>query len=171
MIKPIHNTVIDIIPLEKKYWPAAARIYEEGIQSGNATFETKVPPWEEWDKAHLSSCRFVATSVGSVVGWAALSPVSGRCIYNGIAEVSVYVSLSHHGRRIGTKLLAHLIPASEASGIWTLQAGIFPENEASIQLHQRFGFRVVGIREKIGKMNHTWRDVLLLERRSLIAGL
>ena len=160
-----------ILPLEKKHWPEAARIYEESIRTGDATFETRVPSWEEWDQAHLAACRFVTVVDDGVAGWAALSPVSGRCIYSGVAEVSVYVSQSYQRHGIGSALLDRLIQSSEAEGIWTLQAGILPENKASIRLHQKLGFRVVGIREKIGKMDQLWRDVLLLEKRSKKSGV
>lgn len=147
-------------------WDAVRAIYTEGIRTGNATFETTVLDWERWNNSHLASCRFVASSDSEIVGWAALSPVSTREVYCGVAEVSIYVAESARGRRVGSQLLAALIAASEEHGIWTLQAGIFPENKASIALHQRQGFRIVGTREKIGRMNGHWRDVILMERRS-----
>jgi L-amino acid N-acyltransferase YncA len=148
-------------------WPAVKAIYEEGIASGDATFERAAPPWPDWDAAHLSGCRLVAIGGGGlVVGWAALSPVSSRCVYAGVAEVSVYVALNARGRGIGTQLLTALVERSEAHGLWTLQAGVFPENVASVTLHERCGFRVVGRRDRLGQMDSRWRDVLLLERRS-----
>ena len=148
-------------------WPDVKAIYEEGIASGDATFERTAPPWPDWDAGHLSSCRLVAIgSDGRVVGWAALSRVSGRCVYAGVAEVSVYVASGARGRGVGTHLLATLVERSEAHGLWTLQAGVFPENVASVTLHERCGFRVVGRRERLGQMDGRWRDVLLLERRS-----
>jgi phosphinothricin acetyltransferase len=152
-------------------WLQVRAIYLEGIATGNATFETAAPEWAAWDSAHLRSCRFAARSGGDVLGWAALSPVSGRCVYAGVAEVSVYVAARARGRGIGKALLAALVVASEQNGVWTMQAGIFPENIASIALHERAGFRIVGRRERLGSMNSMWCDVLLLERRSSIVGL
>jgi len=152
-------------------WPSVADIYRQGIETGNATFEKEIPSWEKWNAGHLPACRIVATVDDSVVAWAALSPVSGRCVYAGVAEVSVYVSGKYHGLRIGTLILDRLISESEEKGIWTLQAGIFPENKASIRLHENLGFRIVGVRELIGQMNGVWRNTLLLERRSKIAGI
>ena len=151
-------------------WPAVREIYLEGIRTGNATFEKTAPEWEKWNASHLPSCRFVARSEVDLLGWAALSPVSGRCVYAGVAEVSVYVAERARGQGIGLKLLTSLVEASEQADIWTLQAGIFPENVASIEVHQRCGFRIVGIREKIGCMDGRWRDVVLMERRSTAAG-
>jgi L-amino acid N-acyltransferase YncA len=148
-------------------WPAVKAIYEEGIASGDATFEQTAPPWPDWDAAHLSGCRLVAIGGdGRVVGWAALTRVSSRCVYAGVAEVSVYVASSARGRGVGTQLLTALVERSETHGLWTLQAGVFPENVASVALHERCGFRVVGRRERLGQMDGRWRDVLLLERRS-----
>ena len=146
-------------------------IYREGIATGNATFETQLPHWGKWDANHLQACRFVAKSGAEILGWAALSSVSDRCVYCGVAEVSIYVSAQSRGLSVGTALLGTLIEASEQSGIWTLQAGIFPENKASLALHEKLGFRVVGRRERIGKLNGIWRDVLLLERRSVTIGI
>lgn len=151
-------------------WPAVRRIYEEGIATGNATFETQSPEWEDWDRAHRPAPRLVAREDGRVVGWAALSPVSARRVYAGVAEVSVYVGESVRGRGAGRALLEELIARSERLGVWTLQAGIFPENPASLALHERCGFRVVGRRERIGRLHGRWRDVLLLERRSPAVG-
>lgn len=157
---------ITIERMTNEDWPAVQAIYLEGIATGNATFETSAPQWEIWDVGHLKSCRLVARLEGEIVGWAALSPVSGRCVYAGVAEVSVYVAEKGRGRGVGGALLKALVEASEREGIWTLQAGIFPENQASIAIHLRCGFREVGRRERIGKMSGRWRDVLLLERRS-----
>ena len=152
-------------------WEQVRQIYLEGIATGNATFQTQAPAWEQWDAGHLPVARVVARSGLRLLGWAALSPVSGRCVYRGVAEVSVYVGPAHRGRGIGQALLSALVTASEAGGVWTLQAGIFPENSASIALHKRCGFREVGLRERIGKMGDRWRDVLLLERRSQTVGV
>jgi L-amino acid N-acyltransferase YncA len=152
--------------MRRRDWPAVAAIYGEGIESGDATFETFVPAWAEWDAGHLDDHRLVATEGNSIVGWAALSPVSGRCVYAGVAEDSVYVSESARGHGVGSALLRALLADSEAAGIWTIQAGVFPENTASLRLHHGCGFRTVGLRERIGRMNGVWRDVLLLERRS-----
>lgn len=152
-------------------WSAVRAIYLEGIATGNATFEKTAPPWEKWDAGHLPSCRFVARVGGEIAGWAALSPVSARQVYAGVAEVSLYVAERARGKKVGSRLLEELVPASEQAGIWTLNAGIFPENTASIALHKRFGFRVVGTRERIGCMDGRWRDVTLMERRSKVAGI
>jgi L-amino acid N-acyltransferase YncA len=152
--------------LEDRDWPAVKAIYETGIASGNATFETEAPSWERWDSSHLPQQRLVAERDGSVLGWAALTPVSDRCCYAGVADVSVYVAPEAQGRGVGRALLERLVADSEAGGIWTLQAGIFPENLASVALHQRCGFRVVGRRERLGQLHGEWRDVLLLERRA-----
>jgi len=151
-------------------WDAVRAIYLEGIATGNATFETDAPPWEIWDGAHRQDARLVARRGGRVVGWAALTRVSGRCIYAGVAEVSVYVAAAARGEGVGRALLEALIAASEEGGVWTLQAGIFPENAASIALHERCGFRVVGRRERLGRLGPAWRDVMMLERRSARVG-
>jgi len=157
--------------MQPAHWPLVKTIYEEGIATGNATFQTTAPGWEEWDAAHIKNSRLVAIEHGEVLGWAALTPVSGRCVYAGVAEVSVYIAASARGKGIGKKLLQALIESSEKNNLWTLQAGIFPENESSIKIHEACGFRIVGVREKIGKMNGTWRDTILLERRSAITGI
>jgi L-amino acid N-acyltransferase YncA len=157
------TTIRELHPAD---WPAVARIYEEGMRTGNATFETRVPSWDEWDAGHLAGLRLVVTLDGDVAGWAALSRVSERACYRGVAEHSIYVAARARGLGLGRQLLAALISASEAAGIWTLQAGVFPENEASIALHSSLGFRVVGVRERLGCTNAVWRDVVLLERRS-----
>ena len=149
-------------------WTTVADIYKQGIETQHATFQQEIPTWEEWDKGHLKTCRIVAVTDQEIAGWAALSPVSERRVYAGVAEVSIYVSGKFRGQKIGTKLLEHLITESETHHIWTLQAGIFPENIASLKMHEGLGFRQVGHREKIGKMNGRWRDTILLERRSKI---
>ncbi len=147
-------------------WPAVRAIYAEGMATGQATFETTLPEWPEWDQGHLPAPRLVVRSGAGLVAWAALSPVSERCVYGGVAEVSIYVVQANREQGLGKALLGELIERSETSGIWTLQAGIFPENEASIGLHLAKGFRLVGKRERLGKLNGVWRDVTLLERRS-----
>ena len=152
-------------------WPAVRSIYEAGMATGNATFETEAPSWQVWDAGHLKECRLVATDAKRVVGWAALIRVSSRCVYAGVAEVSVYISAGERGRGIGRQILQALVSESEQNGIWTLQAGIFPENKPSITLHQKCGFRMIGRREKLGQMNSRWRDVLMFERRSSVAGV
>jgi L-amino acid N-acyltransferase YncA len=152
-------------------WPAVRNIYSEGIGTGNATFETEIPEWSRWNQGHLQDCRIVAQNSERVLGWAALSPVSGRRVYSGVAEVSVYVAAETLGRGVGKMLLQSLVEHSERCGIWTLQAGIFPENAASIALHKSCGFREVGLRRKLGQRGGVWRDVLLLERRSSSVGV
>jgi len=152
-------------------WAEVRAIYLEGIATGDATFETEAPAWERWDASHRPGERFVAREGGAVLGWAALSSVSDRCVYGGVAEVSVYVAAAARGKGIGAALLRQLIDASEEAGVWTLQAGIFPENRGSLALHERLGFRQVGRRERLGKLKGVWRDVLLLERRSARAGV
>jgi phosphinothricin acetyltransferase len=152
-------------------WEAVRAVYLEGIASGDATFEREAPSWELWDASHLQEARLVARVSGRVAGWAALSRVSSRRVYAGVAEVSVYVGTGARGAGVGRALLAALVEASERAGIWTLQAGIFPENEVSLRVHLRCGFREVGRRERIGRMDGRWRDTLLLERRSRVVGL
>lgn len=152
-------------------WEQVRSIYLEGIATGVATFETGAPAWEKWDAGHFRKMRMVArVTEGVILGWAAVSPVSDRCVYGGVAEVSVYVGEQGRGQGVGRVLLEALIEESEQNGIWTLQAGVFPENTASIKLHLRCGFRQVGRRERIGKLNDVWRDTLLLERRSKRVG-
>jgi len=158
-------------PLTPRDWPAVRDIYLDGIATGDATFETSAPDWEIWDEKHLPCCRLLAREGEEVVGCAALSPVSARAVYAGVAEVSVYVAARARGRGVGSLLLRALVAASEENGIWTLQAGIFPENRASIALHLREGFRVVGTRERIGCMDGRWRDTVLMERRSAAVGV
>jgi L-amino acid N-acyltransferase YncA len=148
-------------------WESVKDIYLQGIATGNATFQKDAPSREEWDKGHLDFGRIVSVNErNEVTGWCALSAVSSRCVYAGVAEVSVYVSTANTGKQIGTLLLKQLVAESETNSIWTLQAGIFPENTASIRIHEKEGFRIVGYREKIGQMDGVWRDTLLLERRS-----
>jgi phosphinothricin acetyltransferase len=148
------------------HWDAVRAIYQEGIATGQATFETGAPPWEEWDGRHLPHSRLIAKDADTILGWAALSPVSKRQVYSGVAEVSVYVGAEARGKGVGRALLESLIQISEQNGIWTLQAGIFPENEASIGLHLKCGFRLVGKRVRIGRLGGEWRDTVLLEKRS-----
>jgi phosphinothricin acetyltransferase len=152
-------------------WESVRAVYEEGIASGNATFAQSAPSWEQWNQSHLSAGRLVARDLNSVVGWAALSGVSSRCVYAGVAEVSVYVGQNARGQGVGLSLLNALVKESEEHGIWTLQAGVFPENVASLKLHTCCGFRKVGCRERLGEMNGVWRDVVLLERRSRVVGV
>jgi L-amino acid N-acyltransferase YncA len=159
-----------IEPMTAAHWPAVRAIYEEGIATGDATFETAAPAWADWDRGHLPGHRLVATRDGRVVGWAALSPVSDRCAYAGVAEASVYVAAAAAGRGVGRALLDRLVAGAEAAGIWTVQAGVFPENRASLALHRRCGFRTVGVRERLGRLDGRWRDVVLLERRSPLVG-
>jgi L-amino acid N-acyltransferase YncA len=160
------DTATSIVrPMRDEDWPGVRAVYLEGIATRNATFETQAPSFERWSSSHLADHRLVAVRGEDVVGWAALSPVSDRCAYAGVAEVSVYVAGKARGERIGNKLLETLIASADAAEIWTIQTGIFPENTASVQLHLRCGFRVVGTRERLGQLHGRWRDVLLLERR------
>jgi phosphinothricin acetyltransferase len=159
-------------PLTAAHWPAVRAIYEQGIATGNATFETQAPEWDAWDRAHLPHSRLVAVDeAGMVLGWAALSPVSSRCVYGGVAELSIYIAAEARGQGVGRQLLQALITDSEAHGIWTLQAGTFEENSASIGLHTQAGFRVVGHRERIGQHHGVWRNTVQLERRSPTVGV
>ncbi len=156
-----------IVEMRHDHWPAVSRIYDAGLATGVASFETAVPAWEAFDAGHLAGHRLVAVDDhGGVLGWAALSPVSDRCAYGGVAEVSVYVAETARGTGVGRSLLTALAARAEADGIWTLQAGIFPENIASVALHHGCGFRTVGVRERLGRHRGAWRDVLLVERRS-----
>ena len=158
---------ISIDTLQPADWPAVAAIFAEGIASGMATFETAVPSWEEWDAAHLPAPRLVARDgAGCVLAWAALVPVSRRACYAGVAELSIYVAARARGRGVGCALLEALVRASEAAGFWTLQAVVFPENAASVALHERCGFRLVGRRERIARIGGRWQDTLLFERRA-----
>lgn len=155
-----------IQPLEQRDWCAISKIYKEGIQTGIATFETEIPTWEQWDQNHLPFCRYKAVQNNDMLGWIALSPVSKRPVYKGVAEVSVYVAAMHQKKGVGGKLLHHTINASESQGIWTLQASIFSENHPSIHVHHTAGFRVVGIRKKIAMAHGYWKDNILMEHRS-----
>jgi L-amino acid N-acyltransferase YncA len=158
--------MLEIEALAESDWPAVREIYAEGIATGQATFEERPPAWEEWDGDHLPQCRLVACRKGCVVGFAALSRVSTRHVYRGVAEVSLYVAAAERGSGVGRALGEALVAASERAGIWTLEGWIFPENSASLALCESFGCRVVGVRERIGKMGSRWRDVLVVERRS-----
>ena len=160
-----------IISMTEAHWPAVKAIYEAGIATGNATFETQAPAWDAWDQAHLAHSRLVAVNdAGTVQGWAALSPVSSRCVYGGVAEISVYIAAAGRGQGVGRQLLQALIADSEAHGIWTLQAGTFEENKASIGLHTQAGFRIIGHRELIGQHHGVWRNTVQMERRSPTVG-
>lgn len=153
-------------------WEAVASIYKEGIDTKRATFQAEVPTYEAWDKSHLKACRLVAVENGAVVGWVALTPYSSRCVYCGVAEVSVYIKEDCRGKKVGEKLLRELIEESEKEGIWTLQSGIIEINKASIALHSKVGFRMVGIREKIAQdHNGVWQNTVLMERRSAVVGV
>ena len=160
-----------IMPLLPNNWQQVKSIYESGIAKGMATFETKAPEWEQWNNSHLPFARLVAVENNKVIGWAALSPVSNRCVYGGVAEVSVYIAPEQRGKGVGKKLLQQLITESEANGIWTLQAGIFAENTPSAKLHESVGFRLVGYREKIGQLGSEWKNTILMERRSTKVGI
>jgi L-amino acid N-acyltransferase YncA len=164
------DTVL-VEPMTPEDWPSVRAIYLEGIATGIATFETDAPVWEKWNAGHIASCRLVVRLNDEVLGWAALSAVSSRRVYAGIAEVSVYVAATARGKGVGFRLLSELATTSEQAGIWTLQAGIFAENEASVRLHGRCGFRIVGRRERVAQLKGTWRDVLLMERRSKTVGV
>jgi L-amino acid N-acyltransferase YncA len=159
------TSTITIEAMRPEDWPEISDIYAEGIATGDATFETEAPDWAAWDATHLAEHRLVARHDGAVVGWVAAVPVSGRCVYRGVVEHSVYVAASARGQGIGRGLLDEFIASTEAADIWTIQTGIFPENVASLALHERCGFRRVGIRERIGEHQGRWRDVILLERR------
>jgi len=154
-----------------EHWKEVAAIYKQGIATGMATFEMSVPSWDSWDGNHMKECRSIAKKGDKVIGWAALSNVSSRCVYGGVAEVSVYVATENRGQGIGEILLRNLIDQSEKTGIWTLQSGIFPENKGSIELHAKAGFRKIGYRERIGQLEGEWRDNILMERRSKKVGL
>jgi L-amino acid N-acyltransferase YncA len=162
---------LEIVPMTEQDWGAVREIYLQGIATGNATFEQSVPGYREWDERHLSTCRLIARWKDKVLGWAALSRVSSRSVYEGVAEVSIYVAEETRGRGIGRKLMSGLVEASEQNGIWMLQAGILAENTVSIRLHQQAGFRIVGTRERIGCMDGRWRDTVLMERRSSVVGV
>jgi phosphinothricin acetyltransferase len=162
---------IEILMMTVQHWPKVREIYLAGIAGGNATFEIEAPSWDAWDARHLKFARLVAALDGEVKGWAALSPVSSRAVYRGVAENSVYVDPDAHGRGIGRLLLQNLIIESEANAVWTLQNSIFPENVASINLHLSCGFREVGYRERIAQLNGVWRNTIFMERRSSVTGI
>ncbi|CAD5247462.1 MULTISPECIES: GNAT family N-acetyltransferase [unclassified Imperialibacter] len=155
--------IAEMVPAD---WPEVERIYLEGIETGLATFETQSPGWENWDAGHIQECRLVAKVNGQIVGWAALSPVSMRQVYKGVAEVSIYVKNDFKGKGLGKVLFQELIVAAESEGLWTLQSSVFRENVATIALHKCMGFREIGYREKVGQLHGIWRDTVLLERRS-----
>ncbi len=157
--------------MQQEHWEKVKHIYESGIATGIATFETTAPSWEKWNEGHLAFARIIALLNNEIVGWAALSPVSSRCVYGGVAEVSVYVAGNYKGKGIGKLLLQNLITESETNNIWTLQAGIFTDNIASVKLHENVGFRVIGQREKIGQLKGIWKNNYILERRSKIVGI
>ncbi|QXE20758.1 GNAT family N-acetyltransferase [Clostridium sp. 001] len=158
--------------MKKEDWEEVSKIYLEGINTKKATFQTEVPSWQNWDSSHLKSCRLVARLGNKVLGWVALSPTSSRCVYAGVAEVSIYIGEEYRGKGIGTSLLDNLVKLSEKNGFWTLQSGIIKENLPSIALHKKCSFREVGVREKLGKMcNKKWYDVVLMERRSDTVGI
>ena len=154
--------------LRPEHWLGLASVYAEGIATGDATFETEVPDWERWDASHLAAHRFVALREGKVAGWVAVSPVSDRCVYGGLVENSVYVAEERARTGRGAAALERLVASTEAAGVWTIQTGIFPENEASLRVHERVGFEVVGRRKRLGKLNGVWRDVLMFARRSSV---
>ncbi len=160
-----------VIEISEENYPEVARIYDEGLKTGTATFETTIPTWEKWDTGHLSFGRIMAVDENNYLGWAALSPVSSRCVYGGVAEVSVYISESARGKGVGEFLLKNLIEISEANNIWTLQSGIFRDNMASHKLHIKCGFREIGFKERVGQLKGIWKDNVLLERRSKIVGI
>ena len=162
---------MQIRPMTPEDWPAVSEVYAEGIATGMATLETIVPTYQSWDTNHLKTCRLVAIENGNLLGWVALSPVSGRCVYGGVAEVSIYIGQKSRGMGVGQQLLKALIEQSEKEGFWTLQSGVFPENLASIKLHKKMGFRYIGKRERIAKLHGIWKDNLLFERRSGVVGI
>ena len=157
---------MEIKPLLPEHWPSVKSIYLEGIQTKQATFETEVPEWDSWNQNHHAFCRFVALEEGIVEGWVAISPVSKRAVYQGVAEVSIYIGKNVRGKGIGKKLFRHMIEESEKEGIWTLQSSLYPENIPSVNLHYQMGFREVGIRKRVARQYGVWRDTLIMERRS-----
>lgn len=166
------RNLVQLTEMLPEQYPQVKEIYELGIATNNATLETKAPEWQEWDSKYMKCCRLVALADnGQVAGWAALTAVSGRCVYSGVAEDSVYIHPGYKGRGIGRLLLQALIQASERAGIWTLQAGILKENVASIKLHEQCGFRMIGLRERLGQLHSQWRDICLMEKRSKIIGV
>lgn len=163
--------MIAIEAMRAEHWPSVRRIYEEGIATGQATFEQQAPEWTAWDASHLPHSRWIALIENEVVGWTALTKASDRCCYSGVAEVSYYVAAGTRGQGVGKALLQRVLASSEENGLWTITAGVFPENTASARLLERCGFRLVGRRERIGKMNGVWRDTLIWERRSSNVGI
>ena len=164
-------SMMSVIEISAENYPEVARIYGEGLQTGTATFETTIPAWEKWDAGHLSFGRIMAVEENNFLGWASLSPVSSRCVYGGVAEVSVYISESARGKGVGEFLLKKLIEISEENNIWTVQSGIFRDNIASYKLHMKCGFREIGFKERVGQLKGVWKDNVLLERRSKIVGV
>ncbi|MGQ3676894.1 GNAT family N-acetyltransferase [Tenacibaculum discolor] len=158
--------MIEVVKLTQNHWKEVAEIYKEGVATKNATFRTKVPNWEEWNTSHHQHTRFIVTEGNKVLGWCAIAPVSTRFEYRGVAEVSVYVKLGVLGKGIGSLLMDAVVKSSENNGIWTLYSSLFPENEASVKLHVKYGFRKIGYREKIAELDGVWRDTVLYERRS-----
>jgi phosphinothricin acetyltransferase len=165
------NAEARIDSMTPRDWKQVREIYIQGLEMRNASFELEAPPWEEWDKKHHRECRLVFRDGELILGWAALSPTSARWVYRGVAEVSIYIREGQHRKGLGRRLLKALIECSEEKGFWTLQGGIFPENVASIRLHEECGFRLVGRREKVGKHFGVWRDTVILERRSKKVGI
>jgi len=163
--------VMNIEPFTEGHWPEAKAIYLSGVATGNANFSFVEPQWTGWDKAHVNNCRFVVADNNEVLGWAALTAIHDQCVFAGVAEVSIYIAEKARGKSIGKQLLRHLIDESEKNGFWTLEARIFPENIASVKIHEENGFRIIGSREHIGQLNGVWRDTLLLERRSVKVGI
>ena len=168
--RPGNSGDIAIAPLTPDDWPSVRRIYADGVATGNATFETEPPEWDDWNRSHHPQCRLVARIGDAIVAWAALSPVSARACYAGVAEHSIYVDEAYRGRGIGKTLLTEFVRQSEAAGFWTLQSSIFPENEASIAIHLACGFRILGRRKRVAMLNGVWRDTVIVERRSGVAG-
>lgn len=165
------HPAVRVLPMTAEHARGVLDVFDEGVRAGNATFETRVPPWDEWDARHAAEHRFVVLDEGGVVlGWAAVAPVSSRAAYSGVVELSVYVAARAHGRGVGGALVRAVVASTEAAGIWTVQSGVFRENDASLALHERHGFRVVGVRERVGRRDGVWRDVVLLERRSPVVG-
>jgi L-amino acid N-acyltransferase YncA len=162
---------MDLRDIDHTNFDQVAEIYKQGIETGLATFQNDIPDWDSWDKSHLSNCRIAVFENNQMAGWASLSPVSGRCVYAGVAEVSVYIAAGQRGKGVGSLLLNQLIDQSEKAGFWTLQSGIFSENIASVKLHEKCGFRQIGYREKIGRKNGIWKDNIIMERRSKIVGI
>lgn len=163
--------MVEIIRMLPEHAGAVLQIYAEGLTTGQATFNTEVPSWEAWDKNHHAHSRLVAVENGKVLGWAALSPISARYCYRGVAELSIYICQAHQGKGVGTLLMQHLIAESENNGIWMIHSSTFPENTASIRLQKKFGFREIGYRERIAELKGQWRNTVLLERRSQVNGI